>query len=150
MTGNTILKVIDVVIWVFSNIIVFLRFPCKHKQGFWLLSGVFIPHILLVPFPTIKLWYKCVRVATRTVATVSDYQYRLTPFYGVSTQAHLRLQKTDSVDHAFISQFDNSYYDALWDGVTGDIMHKPNRDIPRDPVTFDTISIYRTGLLRGD
>ena len=31
-----------------------------------------------------------------------------------------------------ISQFDNSDYDALWDGVTGDIMHKPNGDIPRD------------------
>ena len=31
-----------------------------------------------------------------------------------------------------ISQFGNSDYDALLDGVTGDIMHKPNGDIPRD------------------
>ena len=31
-----------------------------------------------------------------------------------------------------INQFGNSDYDALWDGVTGDIMHKPNGDIPRD------------------
>ena len=44
-----------------------------------------------------------------------------------------------------ISQFDTSDYDALWDGVTGDIMHKPNGDIPRDPVTFDKISNYRAG-----
>ena len=29
----------------------------------------------------------------------------------------------------------------------GDIMHKPNGDIPRDPMTFDPISNYRTGLL---
>ena len=47
-----------------------------------------------------------------------------------------------------ISQFGNSDYDALWDGVTGDIMHKPNGDIPRDPVTFDTISNYRTGTFK--
>ena len=33
---------------------------------------------------------------------------------------------------AKISQFDNSDYDALWDGVKGDIMHKPNVDTPRD------------------
>ena len=46
-----------------------------------------------------------------------------------------------------INQFGNSDYDALWDGVSGDIMHKPNGDIPRDPVTFDIISNYRTGLL---
>ena len=43
--------------------------------------------------------------------------------------------------------FGNSDYDELWDGVTGDIMHKPNGDISRDPMTFDTISNYRTGLL---
>ena len=29
----------------------------------------------------------------------------------------------------------------------GDIMHKPNGDIPSDPVTFDTILNYRTGLI---
>ena len=46
-----------------------------------------------------------------------------------------------------ISQFDNSDYDALWDEVTGDIILKPNGDIPRDPVTFPTILNYRTGLL---
>ena len=40
-----------------------------------------------------------------------------------------------AAQHCSISQFGNSDYDALWDGVTGDIMHKPNRDIPRDPVT---------------
>ena len=45
-----------------------------------------------------------------------------------------------------ISQFDNSDYDALLNGVTGDIMHKPNGDIHRDPVIFDTISNYRTGF----
>ena len=45
-----------------------------------------------------------------------------------------------------ISQFDNSDYDALWDG--GDIaMHKPNGHIPRDPVTLPTIANYRIGLL---
>ena len=37
-----------------------------------------------------------------------------------------------SKSHFTISQFGNSDYDALWDGVTGDIMHKPNGDIPRD------------------
>ena len=46
-----------------------------------------------------------------------------------------------------ISQFGNSGYDALCDGITGVIMHKPNGDIPRDPVTFDTILNYRTDLL---
>ena len=45
-----------------------------------------------------------------------------------------------------ISEFDNSDYDALWDG-RGDIaMHKTNGDIPRDPVTFPTIASYRTRL----
>ena len=44
--------------------------------------------------------------------------------------------------HNAISEFDNSDYDALWDG-RGDIaMHKPNGDIPRDPVTFPTIANY--------
>ena len=39
--------------------------------------------------------------------------------------------QTIIISHVFctlsqISQFDNSDYDALWDGVMGDIMHKPN------------------------
>ena len=43
-----------------------------------------------------------------------------------------------------ISEFNNSDYDALWDGKGGYRYGQTNGD---DPVTFTTIASYQTGLL---
>ena len=53
-------------------------------------------------------------------------------FFSFQTVEVLCLKMLESMSLVTISQFSNSVCDALWDGVTGDIMHKPNGDIPRN------------------